>query len=76
MGSATQLYRIAVLDDAHMVTILFTEECHSAHLFGLVDRHFTMFLTRYRLTNHLVGKVLDLTDLLGRHLAEVREVET
>ena len=34
-----------------------------------------MLFTHDGFADHLVGEVLNLTDFLGRHLAEVREVK-
>ena len=71
MGTTTELYRVTKHDDAHTVAVLLAEERHGTHLAGLVDGHFTVFLTRNGIANHLVGEMLNLTDFLGSHLAEV-----
>ena len=76
MATATELHALAELYHADTVTVLLTEECDGTQLLGLLDGYVAVVLEGNVLTYLVVDETLHLTNLLGGHLLEMREVKT
>ena len=76
MRTPTQLDGGAVFHDAHLVAIFFTEQCHCAHLLGLVDWHIPVFFQLIVGADLLAHQFFHLPKLFVGYLLEMGEVET
>ena len=75
MNTTTELARRSEAYYTHTVAILLSEQSYGTHLLCFFHRCVAMLVKRDVLTNQVVNKTLNLTNLFVGCLLEVREVE-
>ena len=77
VGASAQLHRVGRVKNnhAHSVAVLFSEQGHCSHGFGLVDGHAASFFEDNVLPDLVVDQSLYLLDFFIAKLGEVREIE-
>ena len=71
MTTATELYALAELYNAHLVAILLAKESDGTQFASLIDGHITVVLQGDILADARIDYLLHAAQFLGCHLLEV-----